>query len=262
VLDVVAREMPALVPDGLVERLWYYGPPGKSVEIALRAVPPALRTPWQEFWVAFFASLRTQFRSRFRVWDWLRLPGAAISACDASVAHFPLCRDLVLKRVWQQTANVTYPMLGPVLWFRQGFSIPEDEGRWTESQFAVLEIMVGDGLRYPSVAMELMVIPFLPPGRDSFSFTAYAGEGKVSRLRADRRDPMPFKVKLRARIVGKNPRKIVVALRMQDAVRPMDIGHSIDHRLLGLFVKSVSLNGMLVPPAGAARMAWRKAINV
>lgn len=250
-LDVVAREMPELVPDGLVERLWRYGPPGRSIEIGLRAVPRAQRTPWQQFGVAFFTALRAQFKARFRVWDWLRLPGAAISACDASIAHFPRFQDIALKRVWQQTANATYPVLGPVIWFRQGFSIPEDEGRWTDRQFAVLEIG-GIGLTYPSVAVELMVLPFLPPGRDSFSFMAYAGEGEVSRMTASRSDPMPFKVRLRARIVGKKQRKIVVALQLHDAVRPMDIGHSIDHRLLGLFVRSVSINGLLILPAGAA----------
>jgi len=64
---------------------------------------------------------------------------------------------------------------------------------------------------------------------------------------------MPFRVALKANIVGKDKRKIVVALRMRDMRRPMDIGHSIDHRLLGLFVKSVSVNGVPVfTPAGAA----------
>ena len=67
-LDVVAREMPALVPDGLVSQLWHYGPPGKSVEIGLRAVPRAQRTQWQQFWVAFFAALRAQFKAPFAGW--------------------------------------------------------------------------------------------------------------------------------------------------------------------------------------------------
>ena len=95
-------------------------------------------------------------------------------------------------------------------------------------------------------------VPFLPPGTDSSPFAAYAGAGDVLQLTAGRNDPMPFKFTLNAGIVGSSQPKIVVALRMLDARRPMDIGHSIDHRLLGLFVKSVSIDGVLVfTPAGA-----------
>ena len=250
-LDVVAREMPALVPDDLVEQLWDYGPPGKSIEISVRAVPLAQRTRWQQFWVAFFASLRAQFKAPFRLRDWLKLPGAAMVAFDASVVHFPLFRDAILKRIWQQTASAASPLRGKDVWFGQGFSIPEDEGRWTDRQFAIIEVAVDDQ-RHGSVVVELAVVPFLPPGTDSFPFAAYAGAGDVLQLTAGRNDPMPFKITLNAKIVGVGQRKIVVALRMLDARRPMDIGHSIDHRLLGLFVKSVSINGAPVfTPAGA-----------
>jgi len=250
-LDVVAREMPALVPDGLVEQLWDYGPPGKSIEISVRAVPRAQRTPWQQFWVAFFAALRARFKSPFRWRDWPKLPEAAMAAFDASVVDFPLFRDAVLKRIWQQTASAAYPLRGKGVWFGQGFSIPEDEGRWTDRQFAILEVPV-DEQRLDSIAVALAVVPFLPPGTDSFPFAAYAGAGDVLQLTAGRNDPMPFKFTLNAGIVGSSQPKIVVALRMLDARRPMDIGHSIDHRLLGLFVKSVSIDGVLVfTPAGA-----------
>ena len=251
-LDVVAREMPALVPDGLVARLWRAGPPGKSVEIALRAVPPAQRTEWQQFGVAFFTSLRAQFEAPFGGLDWLRLPGAAIAAFDASVVHFPLRRDAILKRVWQQATDAVHPLREKEVWFGQGFSIPEDEGRWTDDQFAVVEVPV-DGPLAASASVELAVIPFLPPGTESFRFAAYTGIGEVFQTVARRNDPMPFKIALNAKIVGRAQRKIVVALRMLDTSRPMDIGHSIDHRLLGLFVKSVSVNGVaLFTPAAAA----------
>ncbi|MDH2398848.1 nucleotidyltransferase family protein [Bradyrhizobium sp. SSUT18] len=249
-LDLVAREMPALVPDGLVEGLWRYGPPGKSVEIAVRAVPWAQRTQWQQFGVAFFTSLRAQFKAPFRLLDWPKLPGAAMAAFDASAVHFPLFRKTILKRVWQQAARATHPLRGHDVWFGQGFSIPEDEGRWTDHQFAVIEMPI-DG--QPHAAVALAVIPFLPPGTESFRFAAYAGAGEVLQIAAGRNDPMPFKIALSAKIVGTDRRKIVVALRMRDPGRPMDIGHSIDHRLLGLFVKSVSINGVPVfTPAAAA----------
>ncbi|SEM36068.1 Uncharacterised nucleotidyltransferase [Bradyrhizobium sp. OK095] len=251
-LDVVAREMPALVPDGLVGQLWHYGPPGKSVEIAVRSVPRAQRTQWQQFWVAFFAALRAQFKAPFRGLDWLRLPGAAIAAFDASVMHFPLFRDAILKRVWQQAADTPHPRRGKGVWFGQGFSIPEDEGRWTDHQFAVIDVPI-DGQAQTFAEVELGVIPFLPPGTESFRFAAYTGTGEVLQMIAGRNDPMPFKLTLKAKIVGTGERKIVVALRMLDTGRPMDIGHSIDHRLLGLFVKSVSVNGVPVfTPAAAA----------
>jgi len=250
-LDVVAREMPALVPDGLVERLWSHGPPGKSIELSIRSVPRAERSQWQHFLADFFASLRAQFKSRFRGADWPRLPGAAMAAFDASVVHFPLLRDAILKRVWQQAANATHPLQGRDVWFGRGFSIPEDEGRWTEQQFAVVEVPIDRGSQ-TSAAVELAVIPFLPPGTESFRFAAYAGTGRVLQMIAGRNDPMPFRIALNAGIVGEDRTKIVVALRMRDTGRPMDIGHSIDPRLLGLFVKSVSIDGVPVfTPDGA-----------
>jgi hypothetical protein len=250
-LGVVAREMPALIPDGLVEQLWDYGPPGKSVEISIRALPRAQRTQWQQFGVAFFAALRSRFKAPFRGLDWLKLPGAAIAAFDAGIVQFPYFRDAILKRIWQQIASAAYPSRGSGVWFGQGFSIPEDEGRWTDRQFAVLEVSVGDRTRGP-VAVELTVVPFLPPGKDNFRFVAYAGIGAVSPMAAGRTDAMPYKIALKARVVGHGQRKIVVALRMLDCQRPTDIGHSIDPRLLGLFVKQVAIDGVTVfTPAGA-----------
>ncbi|WFU83953.1 nucleotidyltransferase family protein [Bradyrhizobium sp. CIAT3101] len=250
-LDVVAREMPALVPHGLIWQLWDYGPPGKSIEMSIRAVPRARRTQWQHFGAAFFSALRARFKAPFRGWDWLRLPGAAIAAFDAGIVQFPLFRDAILKRIWQQIARAAYPSRGSGIWFGQGFSIPEDEGRWTDRPFAVLEMPVDDRTRDP-VAVELVVVPFLPPGTDNFRFVAYAGIGSVQQMAAGRTDPMPFRIALQARVIGARQRKIVVALRMLDCQRPTDIGHSIDPRLLGLFVKSVSVNGATVfTPAGA-----------
>ena len=249
-LDVVAREMPALVPDGLVDQLWDYGPPGKSIEISIRAVPRAQRTQWQHFGVAFFAALRARFKAPFRGRVWLRLPGAAIAAFDAGIVQFPFFRDAILKRVWQQSAADS--PRGSGVWFGQGFSIPEDGGRWTDRQFAVLEMPIDDQTRGP-VAVELAVVPFLPPGTDNFRFVAYAGIGAVQQMAAGRADAMPFRIALNAEIVGTAKRKVVVALRMLDCQRPTDIGHSIDPRLLGLFVKQVSVNGVTVfTPAAVA----------
>jgi hypothetical protein len=250
-LDVVAREMPALVPDGLVEQLWDYGPPGKSIEISIRAVPRAQRTQWQQFCVAFFTALRARFKAPFRGRDWLRLPAAVIAAFDTGIVQFPFFGDAILKRIWQQSASAAYPSRGNGVWFGQGFSIPEDEGRWTDRQFAVLEVPVDDQTRGP-VAVELVVVPFLPPGTDNFRFVVYSGIGSVQQMAAGRTDPMPYKIALKARVVGRGQRKIVIALRMLDCQRPTDIGHSIDPRLLGLFVKQVVINGVTVfTPAGA-----------
>ena len=251
-LDVVARELPKLVPEGLVEQLWAYAPPGKSVEIAIRTIPRARRTQWQQFGVAFLTSLRAQFKAPFGFLDWLKLPRAAAAAFDASLVHFPLFRNAMLKRVWQQAASATAPLRGKGVWFGQGFSIPEDEGRWTDRQFAVIAVPV-EGPSQAFAAVELAVVPFLPPGADSFRFAAYGGAGEVLQVAAGRNDPMPFKLVLKAAIVGQDRRKIVVALRMLDTGRPMDIGHSIDHRLLGLFVTSVSIDGAPVfTPGGVA----------
>lgn len=251
-LGVVAREMPALVPAGLVETLWRDAPPGKSIELAVRAVAPARRTPWQHFKAAFFAAMRAQFKAPFRLRDWPKLPGVAMAAFEASLVHFPLCRDAILKRVWQRAARAAHPARGDGVWFGHGFSIPEDDGRWTEHPFAVLEVAVEASSR-TFASVELTVIPFLPQGRDRFHFSVHAGIGRVRKMTVGRTDPMPFKVSLKAKIVGAERRKVVVALRLRDARRPADIGHSIDPRLLGLFVTEVVVDGVPVfTPAAVA----------
>jgi hypothetical protein len=52
---------------------------------------------------------------------------------------------------------------------------------------------------------------------------------------------MPFQLEVEALAVGGPARKIVIALRMPDLRRPSDIGHSVDQRLLGLFVESAAV---------------------
>lgn len=251
-LDVVARETQGLVPAGLVEQLWSYGPPGRSIEIAALAVPPAQRSRWRQFQVAYFAALRAQFDAPFVGRDWLNLPGAAIAALDASALHRPFFRAAVLKRLWQQATVASGPSLGGGIWFGQGFSIPEEEGRWTDREFAIIEVPA-DGWRDAFAVVEFEVVPFLSPGVERFRFSAYAGTGHALQTSAGRRDPMPFKFKVKARIVGAARRKVVVVLRMRDAKRPSDLGLSIDPRLLGLFVKSVSIDGSVAfNPGGGA----------
>ncbi|UPK40339.1 nucleotidyltransferase family protein [Bradyrhizobium sp. 186] len=251
-LDVVARETQGLVPAGLVAQLWSYSPPRSAIEISVRKVPAGQRSSWQHFLVAFFAALRAQFKAPFLRSDWPRLPGAAVAALDASAAHFPVFKGAVLARLWRQAAAPVHPLQGADVWFGHGFSIPEEEGRWTDRGFATIEASV-DAPAQTSVIVELAVVPFLPPDNEPFRFEAYAGTGGKLQVRAGREDPMPFRFSLNAKVVGSAPRKIIVALRMRDAKRPSDIGHSIDPRLLGLFVKSVSINGAPVfTPAGAA----------
>ena len=83
-------------------------------------------------WRRLLRRPRAHFKAPFRGRDWLKLPGAAIAGFDV-IVQFPLLRDAILKRIWQLAAGAPYPSRGGGVWFGQGFSIPEDEGRSTVS---------------------------------------------------------------------------------------------------------------------------------
>ena len=78
-----------------------------------------------------------------------------------------------IQDVWNRYAAGPTPRK---LSYRQGFSIPEKDGRWTDGKVAVLEIPV-DCPPDTNVEIRLTVRPFFPPRRSIFRFDALGGTG-------------------------------------------------------------------------------------
>jgi hypothetical protein len=161
----------------------------------------------------------------------------------------PVFKKAVLRRLWAWRAKSRSELATGAVAFTEGFSIPEPEGRWTDAEYAVVEVGVGPP-HDATAQIELTLIPFLPPGAAAFEFDVYAGVGAPHRCKLTSLDPMPFRLQVEAKVTGAGAAKAVVALRMLDLVSPSEIGHSVDQRLLGLFIKSVARNNTAPPVVG------------
>jgi hypothetical protein len=237
-LGLVRDEVGAPMPEGLIERVWRDAMPGKTVEFSIRCARPSRRGSWQKFLMAFLDSLRSQLPQSFSWRYLLTHPSLSSKAFSASEVELPFLKNLTFKRLWARRAADGLPVRGGGISFAQGFSIPEQGGRWTDAEFAVIEIAV-DSQEHETIRTELSIVPFLPPGASAFKFDIYAGTGNPKRFELTRRDPMPFRLIVDAPVVGNASRKLVIAFRMLDLMRPSESGHSIDHRLLGLFVERI-----------------------
>ena len=240
-LSLVRDEAGAPMPAGLVERVWHRALPGKTVELSLRRTPPRQQGKWSQFLLALFDSLRTQLPQDR---SWRRLiahPTMLIRFLAAANPQFPYLKRVTLKRLWvRRTTNDVVP--GDAgLAFVQGFSVPEKDGRWTDAEFAVIEAAVVLPKQATS-RMELSIVPFLPAGAKQFEFDIYAGVAAPKRYKLTANDPMPFLLQVDTRVVGNASPKVVIAFRLLNLVRPTEIGHSEDARLLGLFIRSVTSN--------------------
>ncbi len=235
-LALIRDEVGASVPAGLAERIWRNAMPGKTIEFSIRRSRSEQRSPWENFLLAFIESLRSEFRQGFSWQQLLSHPQFLFRAFADSEIEFPILKTRALRRLWSRYAK-SHPPVGGIA-FSRGFSIPEQGGRWTDAEFAVIEVAV-DVPEHATVAAKLSIVPFLPPGAGPFKFDIFAGVGGPRHVELTSGDPMPFPLELDALAVGEQARKIVIALRMPDLRRPREIGHSVDPRLLGLFVESV-----------------------
>jgi hypothetical protein len=249
-LGLARDEVGAPMPEGLIERIWLDAMPGKAMELSLRCVRPELRRPWQRFVLAFLGSLRSQHQQHFSWRDLLARPALLSKAFTASEMELPFFKNMAFKRLWARRATDGLPSRGGGISFAQGFSIPEQGGRWTDAEVAVIEIAV-EAPEHATIATELSIVPFLPPGTRAFKFDIYAGKGGPKRYKLTPRTPTPFRLTVNAPVVGKAAQKIVIALRMPNLNRPSESGHSIDHRLLGLFVESIRIETNSTASGGA-----------
>jgi hypothetical protein len=237
-LGLVRDEAGAGIPVGLVERIWRNAMPGKALELSIRRLPPEQRGSWQKFFLAFLDSLRTKLQHAFSWRHLLIHPTLLFRAFAASEVELPFFKNATFKRLWARRATNGLPVHDGGIAFPHGFSIPEQGGRWTDAEFAVIEAAV-DAPEHATIKTELSIVPFLPPGATTLKFDIHTGVGDPRRYQLTSRDRMPFRLEVDALVVGKAAQKVVIALRMPDLMRPSESGHSIDRRLLGLFIKSI-----------------------
>jgi hypothetical protein len=235
-LGLVRDETGAPMPAGLIERVWRDAMPGKALELSFRRLPPEQRGLWQKFFLSFLETLRSQLQQAFSWWHILIHPSLVFRAFADSEVELPVFKNTVFKRIWRRRAANDAPVQG--IAFVQGFSFPEQGGRWTDAEFAVIEVAV-DAPGQATIKTELSVIPFLPPGASGFKLEIYTGIGDPRRGELTSRDRMPFRLEVEALVVGKAARKVVIVIRMPNLMSPKEIGHSSDPRLLGLFIESV-----------------------
>ena len=236
-LRLVRDEVQAPVPDGLVERLWARRASLKALELAIRRTPPYRRGKLRRLALRAIELARTT-------------PGeTGLAAAVAVVAHREPRAHLLqalgecvgfakpnLDRIWREQAERAMRLTG--LSFARGFSFPEEEGRWTDGEIAVLELPVDTPL--DATVLVLMVVrAFFPPGATEFAFKTATGIGKVRRhvLRPEQGPRVELTVEARA--VGTPARKAVIVLQLLDAGRPIALGLSDDPRLLGLYVERI-----------------------
>jgi hypothetical protein len=249
-LALAQEEAHAPIPDGLIDRIWRAAAPAPALQLAINRVPRGERTPWQDLLLAALDSLRRHGGRPF-AWSRILARPARLAAVLADCAdHRPRGWRATLQGLWQRSARRHNLPASDQICFVEGFSIPEPEGRWTDKEYAVIEASAG-AIDSGFVRVTLDVVPFLPPGTDSLRVQLYAGGDRPRETIITQQHAMPFRLETEAPVLG-SPGRIVIALHMPHRVRPRDIGLSVDHRLLGLFVRAVAVDDRPVfNPAGA-----------
>lgn len=239
VLDLVRTEVPLLIPDGIVKRIWNHAGPLRHFELAMRSTPPYERSAVSRFTLRALDVARSQPAPA---------KGASLSSTVLSRqlrARFgrilkeellPLGSIVQLQSLWQAQAILKskFKLSGPL--FVQGFSAPEEAGRWTDSRLSILEMPV-DAAVGETVHLRLIGHPFLPPQAARFECKIIAGSRPANRYLFE--SCGRFDVILEAQAVGCE-RKIVVIFALTDASTPRMRGSS-DERLLGLFIERTEL---------------------
>jgi hypothetical protein len=249
-LALAHAEADAPIPGGLIDRIWRAAAPAPALQLAINRVPRGERTRWQDLLLAACDSLRLHGGRPF-AWSRILARPAKLAAVLADCAeHWPRGWRGTLQGLWHRSVRRHSLPPSEQICFVEGFSIPEPEGRWTDKEYAVIEASTSP-VEAGSVRVTLDVVPFLPPGTDRLRVQLYAGGGPPTETIITRQHAMPFRLEVEAPVPG-SPGRIVIALHMPNRVRPRDIGLSVDHRLLGLFVRAVRINDRPVfNPAGA-----------
>jgi hypothetical protein len=236
-LRLISDEVGAPVPGGVIARLWGRQASLNALELAIRRVPPYRRRSLQQFALQAIHLAKSQSAETTSSFV------AAVAILARAEPRAELLRavrehmgleDADLGLLWQEQA--TRPDRSAGLSFPRGFSFPEEAGRWTDGEIAVLEMPV-DAPADATVRVRLDVRPFFPPGAKKFRFEMATGVGRPLRHVLTTEGGSPVEVIAVARAVGSGMRRVVIALRLTDAGRPIALGLSDDPRLLGLFLE-------------------------
>lgn len=229
----------APVQDGVVSRLWGRQAPLNALELAVRRTAPHHRGSLQRVMLEFIQRAKAEPTSSAAAAVRAMLGRPAVRRELSTVARRHMGLDRVdLPAVWAAQAAV--PAASDTLNFVRGFSIPEQAGRWTEGNVAVLEMPV-DAAADTILPVRLKVTAFIPPRRFRCRFEVAAGAGDVVRYAAWRHRGRGAEFTVPARVIGGAQPKVVLAIRVRDARPPVAFGLSDDFRLLGLMVEDVGL---------------------
>ena len=140
---------------------------------------------------------------------------------------------------WRGNAKLSEPVACDRPAFGEGWSLPDELGRWTENRFAVVALPVN--VPYgASCQLEVIVRPFLPPGRTTFRLR-FTTDGQQQAQATF--DTYPATWRFNALAIGAAHRKVVLAMELMDAGAPKQFGLSDDIRLLGVNIESIGVVG-------------------
>lgn len=156
--------------------------------------------------------------------------------------------DLGLRAVWRTgTELVIAPGDEPIV-YGQGWSLPDEVGRWSMDRVAVMAARV-DAPSRSDCELTVVVRPFLPAGRTQFRLNYCVDGLNIHNAVLDATAGFPVRWSLCAPIIGSCGRFVVFALELIDAGRPIDFGISPDDRPLGINIETIELQQ---PVNGAA----------
>lgn len=233
ILRLIRDEIEVPIPEGLVERL-DRGANSLVFESPLRKVP---LKPVRAARFALSAFNITQPESRSHL---LQLPFRAarrFKLARSAGEPPPNLKDTDLAKIWEQESSYTDAAALDEIAFVRGFSFPEDRGRWTDGDLAVVKVPI-EGSATGVIEIQVAVSPFVPPGVRTFDFAVEGGYGASRhRIKFNRRKTTTIVVK--GRPVGQSTKKVVLVFYLIDACSPLALGLNSDPRLLGLFVERI-----------------------
>jgi hypothetical protein len=240
-LRLISDEVRAPIPAGVIERLWGRQASLNALELVILRIPPYRRRSLQQLALKAIhlahsesAETASGFAAALNI---VARPGPRAQLLQA-VRKLAGFENADLHLLWQEQAARASCSTGQS--FPRGFSFPEDEGRWTDGEIAILEVPA-DAPLAATVRVRLVVRPFFPPGAKRFRFEMATGVGLIHRRVLTTEGGTPVDVIVAARAIGSGKHRVVIALRLTDAGRPMALGLSDDPRLLGLFLEHVEV---------------------
>ncbi len=144
-----------------------------------------------------------------------------------------------LADIWRQHCSLGADGSQDRVAFGEGWSLPDDVGRWTEKNLAVFAVPV-DAPYGALCRIEAVVRPFLPGGRTTFGVRYTDGqETRTITLNAGLEFPVRWQIEGRA--IGSQNRHVLIAMELLDTGRPVDFRISLDDRTLGINLESARL---------------------